>query len=42
MFIGKNNPEVLWLEDAPGVSPDYMYCMDEWSRNELMVSDMAT
>ena len=42
VFIGKNNPVVLWPEDAPGVSLDCVYCMDEWSRNELMVFDMAT
>ena len=42
VFISKNNPVVLRPEDAPGVSPDCVYWMDEWSRNVLMVFDMAT
>jgi hypothetical protein len=42
VFVGKNNPVVLRPEDASGVMPNCVYWIDEWSRFEPMVFDMAT
>ncbi|GJN02604.1 hypothetical protein PR202_ga19974 [Eleusine coracana subsp. coracana] len=42
VFIGKNNPAVLRADDVPGVRANCVYWIDEWSRNEPMVFDMAT
>ncbi|CAN6276001.1 unnamed protein product [Urochloa humidicola] len=42
VFIGKNNPVVLRADGVAGVRPNCVYWIDEWSRNEPMVLDMAT
>ncbi|KAK3142315.1 hypothetical protein QOZ80_4BG0344960 [Eleusine coracana subsp. coracana] len=42
VFVGKNNPVVMRPEDAAGVKANCVYWIDEWSRNEPMVFDVAT
>ncbi|CAN6239819.1 unnamed protein product [Urochloa humidicola] len=42
VFIGKNSPVVLRPEDATGVRPNCVYWINEESRFEPMVFDMAT
>ncbi|TVU15629.1 hypothetical protein EJB05_39159, partial [Eragrostis curvula] len=42
VFVGKNNPVVLRPEDAPGVRANCVYWINEQSRSEPMVFDMAT
>ncbi|XP_025825335.1 uncharacterized protein LOC112900738 [Panicum hallii] len=42
VFVGKNNPVVLRPEDASGVRPNCVYWIDERSRFQPMVFDMAT
>ncbi|TVU15634.1 hypothetical protein EJB05_39165, partial [Eragrostis curvula] len=42
VFIGKNNPEVMKADDAPGVRANCVYWIDEWPSDKPMVFDMAT
>jgi len=42
VFVGKNHPVVLQPKDAPGVTANCVYWINEGSRNEPMVFDMVT
>ncbi|CAL5031505.1 unnamed protein product [Urochloa decumbens] len=42
VFVGKNSPVVLRPEDATGVRPNCVYWINEESRFQPMVFDMAT
>jgi len=42
VFVGKNHPVVLQPKDAPGVTANCVYWINEQSRNEPMVFDMVT
>ncbi|KAG0526245.1 hypothetical protein BDA96_06G129100 [Sorghum bicolor] len=42
VFVGKNHPVVLLPRDAPGVTANSVYWINEQSRNEPMVFDMVT
>ncbi|CAN6276002.1 unnamed protein product [Urochloa humidicola] len=42
VFVGKNSPVVLRPEDASGVRPNCVYWINEESRFQPMVFDMAT
>ncbi|CAD6260554.1 unnamed protein product [Miscanthus lutarioriparius] len=42
VFVGKNLPVVLLPKDAPGVTANCVYWINEQSRNEPMVFDMVT
>ncbi|CAL5016419.1 unnamed protein product [Urochloa decumbens] len=41
VFVGKNQPVVLRAQDTPGVRPNCVYWINERSRNEPMIFDMA-
>ncbi|CAD6260558.1 unnamed protein product [Miscanthus lutarioriparius] len=42
VFVGKNHPVVLQPKDAPGVTANCVYWINEGSRNEPMVFDVVT